>query len=103
MQAIKAHNWQNNGVVPKTRLDWSIYCCDELTGLIVAATLVHPNKKLALVTTDFVMNRFNDLTFAAGANRAQIKMCEKELMIPLREFVDIVLKAMQGNAANLNL
>ena len=30
-------------------------------------------------------------------------MCEKELTIPLREFVDIVLKAMQGNAASLNL
>ena len=66
MYAIKSHNWQNNGIVPKIKLDWSIYCCDELTGLIVAATLVHPSKKLALLTTDFVMKRFNDLTFAKG-------------------------------------
>ena len=95
MHAIKSHNWQNNGVVPKSRLDWSIYCCDELTGLIIAAALIHPEKKLGLLNVDFVMKRFNEPSFAKGANRAQIMMCEKELMIPLPEFVEIVLKAMQ--------
>jgi len=103
MRAIKSHNWQNNGVVPKTRLDWSIYCCDELTGLIIAATLVHPEKKLGLLTVDFVMNRFNEPSFAKGANRAQILMCEKELTIPLVEFVEVVLKAMQGISTVLEL
>ena len=103
MHAIKAHNWQNNGVVPKTRLDWSIYCCDELTGLIIAAALIHPNKKLGLLNVDFVMNRFNDSNFAKGANRAQILMCEKELTIPLREFFEIVLEAMQGISTELGL
>ena len=103
MRAIKSHNWQNNGVVPKTRLDWSIYCCDELTGLIVAAALIHPEKKLAFVTVDFVMKRFNEPSFAKGANRAPILMCEKELTIPLTEFVGIVLKAMQEISVSLGL
>ena len=103
MRAIKSHNWQNNGVVPKTKLDWSIYCCDELTGLIIAAALIHPEKKLGLLNVDFVMKRFNEPSFAKGANRAQIMMCEKELTIPLTEFVGIVLKAMQEISGELGL
>ena len=103
MQAIKSHNWQNNGVVPKSRLDWSIYCCDELTGLIIAAALIHPEKKLQPLTIDFIMKRFNESSFAKGANREQILMCEKELAIPLTEFVGIVLKAMQGISGALGL
>jgi hypothetical protein len=103
MQAIKSHNWQNNGVVPKSRLDWSIYCCDELTGLIIAAALIHPEKRLDLLTVDFVMKRFNEPSFAKGANRAQILMCEKELTIPLTEFVEIVLKAMQEISGTLEM
>jgi len=103
MQAIKSHNWQNNGVVPKSKLDWSIYCCDELTGLIIAAALIHPEKRLDFLTVDFVMKRFNEPSFAKGANRTQILMCEKELTIPLTEFVEIVLKAMQGISGELGL
>jgi predicted hydrolase (HD superfamily) len=103
MHAIKSHNWQNNGVVPKSQLDWSIYCCDELTGLIIAAALIHPEKKLAFLTTDFVLKRFNEPPFAKGANRTPILMCEKELTIPLTEFVGIVLKAMQAISVELGL
>jgi predicted hydrolase (HD superfamily) len=103
MQAIKSHNWQNNGVVPKSRLDWSIYCCDELTGLIVAAALIHPEKKLAFLTVDFVIKRFNEPSFAKGANRSQILMCEKELTVPFAEFIGIVLKAMQEISTELGL
>ncbi len=103
MTAIKAHNWQYNGVVPKTKLDWSLYCCDELTGLIIAATLIHPERRLELVNADFIMNRLNEPSFAKGANRAPILMCEKELMIPLPEFVEIVLKAMQEISSELGL
>jgi predicted hydrolase (HD superfamily) len=103
MQAIKSHNWQNNGVIPKSRLDWSLYCCDELTGLIIAAALILPEKKLGIVTSDFVIEKLNDTSFAAGAARGPILMCEKELMIPLPEFVEIVLKSMQAISIDLGL
>jgi len=101
--AIKSHNWKNNGVEPKSKMDWSIYCCDELTGLIIAATLVHPEKKLASLTTDFILKRFKEKSFAKGANRNQIKTCEKKLGIPLKDFIDITLKAMQKISAKLDL
>lgn len=95
MYAIKSHNFANNKVLPKSTMDWSIYCADELTGLIIAATLVSPDKKLASVTTDFVINRFNELSFARGANRDQILTCESKLQIPIRDFIGLSLKAMQ--------
>ncbi len=89
--------------MPDSLMDWSISCCDELTGLIIASTLISPEKKLALVTSDFVLNRFKEKSFAKGANREQIKMCEEKLQIPLNEFVSIALLAMQQIAPDLGL
>jgi len=81
----------------------SVYAADELTGLIVAAALVQPNKKLKSVAVDSVLRKFKDKSFAAGANRDQIKTCETELNIPLEEFTSIILKAMQGDSEELGL
>lgn len=103
MYAIKSHNWQSIGVQPKSLMDWSIYCCDELTGLIVASALIHPDKKLFSLTLDFVLNRFNEKSFAQGANREQIKLCEETLKIPLNEFIAISLSAMQSISSQLGL
>ena len=103
MYAIMSHNFTNNKVMPKSAMDWSIYCADELTGLIIAATLVNPDKKLASVTTDFVINRFNEPSFAKGANRDQILACQDKLRIPIKDFIDLSLKAMQLISNELGL
>lgn len=103
MYAIMSHNFAYNKVLPKNTMDWSIYCADELTGLIIAATLVNPDKKLASVTTDFVINRFNEPSFAKGANRDQILACEDKLGIPIKDFIDLSLKAMQLINSELGL
>jgi len=103
MYAIKSHNFANNNCKPQSFMDWSIYCCDELTGLIIAAALVHPEKKLAPLTVEFIMNRFDSPSFAKGASREQIKACEKELQIPLPEFIGIVLNAMREISTELEL
>lgn len=103
MYAIKAHNWEKTKVEPKSLMDWSMYCCDELSGLIIAAALIHPDKKLSSLTVDFILKRFNEKDFAQGANRQQIKMCETKLNIPLNDFVQIALSAMQKISQELNL
>jgi predicted hydrolase (HD superfamily) len=103
MYAIMSHNFANNKVLPKSSMDWSIYCADELTGLIIAATLVNPQKKLAAVTTDFVINRFNETSFARGANREQILACQDKLEIPISDFIELCLKAMQLISTELGL
>ena len=87
----------------KTLMAKSVYACDELTGLIVAAALVQPDKKLKSVTAESVMRKFKDKSFAAGANRDQIGTCETELKIPLEEFIGLTLSAMQNHAEELGL
>jgi putative nucleotidyltransferase with HDIG domain len=99
VHAIKAHP----GHVPaESRMDKALYAVDPLTGLIVAAALMHPTKKLKNVDTDFVMNRFKEKRFAAGANRDQIKTCD-QIGIGLETFIDISLKAMQDIDTQLGL
>lgn len=93
--AISAHNYSYTKVDPQSLMDWSIACCDQLTGLIIACALITPEKKLAVVTPDFVLKRFNEKSFAKGADRNSILMCESKLGIPLLEFITIVLTSMQ--------
>lgn len=93
--AIKSHNYQNTKVIPKSKMDWAITCCDQLTGLIVAAALIHPDRKLQPLTVDFILNRMKQKDFAKGANRESIKLCEEKLEIPLPQFISITLQAMQ--------
>ena len=85
----------------KTLMAKAVYAADELTGLIVAAALVRPDKKLASLTKESVIKRFGEKSFAAGASRNQIKTCETELDSPLEKFVGIVLSAMQKNSEDL--
>lgn len=87
----------------KTLMAKAVYAADELTGLIVAAALVQPDKKLKSVTAESVMRKFKDKSFAAGANRDQIKTCETELKVSLEEFVVLTLSAMQNHAEELGL
>jgi len=103
MYAIKAHNYKYSKANPISNLDWAIYTCDELTGLIIAAALIHPQKKLGLLDVDFVKNRFYEKSFAKGANREQIKFCEETLGIRLDDFIFIVLTAMQKISVQLGL
>ncbi len=101
--AIKSHNYKNTGVNPENPMDWAIETCDQLTGLIVAAALIHPGKKLAPLTPEFIQNRFNEKSFARGADREAIKLCEEKLGIPLSEFITITLEAMKGISSSLGL
>ena len=103
--AIDAHGWGyvEGAPPPKTKMQWSLYCCDELTGLVVAVALVKPDKKLTSVAVDSVMKKWKEKSFAAGVKREQIEECETRLGIPLREFVEIALTSMQGISQDLGL
>ncbi len=103
IQAIKAHNREHTGVEPKSKMDWALYCSDELTGFFVATALVMPDKKLASVKLDSVLKKMKDKAFAAAVDREQIKMCEEKLGIPLSEFIELALRSMQGISKELGL
>lgn len=101
-QAVAAHNFKNNGLKPQTRFDWALYSVDNLAGLIVAAALVRPDKKLSGLTVDSVLKRYRQPSFAKGADRDEIASCH-ELGLTLEEFVNIVLPSIQAIAAEVGL
>ena len=99
--AIMCHN-EAHGIPCETRLDKALFCSDPLTGLITAAALVRPDKKLAGVELKSVRKRFREKSFAAGASREQIATCN-ELGLELEEFIALSLEAMKGIAEELGL
>jgi len=101
VEAIKAHN-EIHGLPRQTKLAKALFCTDPITGLIVAATLVLPSKKLNDLTVENVLNRFKEKSFARGANREVILACS-EIGLNLGEFIKISLMAMQRIADDLSL
>jgi len=100
--AMAAHN-AATGVKAESKMDWAIFCGDSLTGLIVAAALVLPSRKLADVTVQTVLHRFKEKAFARGTRREDIALCREKLGLSLEEFVKIGLEAMQRIAKELEL
>ncbi|MEX0974839.1 MAG: HDIG domain-containing metalloprotein [Bacillota bacterium] len=101
VDAVKAHN-EAHGIPRSTNMSKALYSGDPLTGLIVAAALISPEKKLAAIDTAFVVHRMGEKSFAKGANRDIIRACS-ELGLSLDEFVSIGLSAMQGIHKELGL
>lgn len=105
IDAIYAHGWKfvDGCPQPKNNIEWSLYCCDELTGLIVAVALVRPDRKLSSVTVESILKKWSNKAFAAGVDRSQIELCEEKLGIKLHDFLQIALTAMQGISNELGL
>ncbi len=99
LNAIVAHTGHRER---ETLLDRALYAADPVTGLIVAAALIRPEKKLEPVKLKSVKKRFKEKQFARGADRDQIRTCE-EIDVPLEEFLEICLEAMKGIADQLGL
>ncbi|PJB99464.1 MAG: phosphohydrolase [Candidatus Nealsonbacteria bacterium CG_4_9_14_0_8_um_filter_35_12] len=100
-EAVKTHN-EAHGILPQTKMAKTLYSVDPLTGLIVAATLVLPSKKLKDLTVENVLNRFKEKSFAKGAKREIILKCS-EIGLDLEKFIKICLKAMQEISGELGL
>lgn len=101
---ILTHNHHHNGYrMPESLMEWALYTCDELTGFIVAVALTRDDKKLASVEVKSVLKKFPQVAFAKPVDREQIKLCEEKLGIPLEEFVQITLQAMQSISDDLGL
>ncbi len=103
---IKSHSPKSTGTNPITQAQWSIFCADSLTGLIVAVALVYPSKKLVDVKVSSILKRFlKEPKFAAGTRRDEVKMCELPdgLNITLEKFIEICLTSMQQIASKIGL
>ncbi len=99
IQAVLAHADKGPRL---SMMDKALYATDPLTGLLVAAALIHPKKKLSAIDVEFVLNRFKEKSFARGADRDIISTCT-DIGLELQEFIDLGLRAMQGISKELGL
>jgi len=91
IDAIRCHP----GHTPcQTRMDWALYATDPATGFIVACALMHPGKRLAGVDTEFMLRRFGEKRFAAGATRENIAACSN-IDLELPDFLNLIKEGMQ--------
>jgi putative nucleotidyltransferase with HDIG domain len=97
--AIRAHP----GHVPcRSRLDWALYTVDPATGFVVACALMHPEKKLSVVDGSFMIRRFGEKRFAAGAARENMAACS-HLGLELEPFLMLVRDGMLTISDQLGL
>lgn len=99
--AVKAHN-DIHGLPLKSKMDIALFSSDPLSGLIVAAALIKPEKKINAINSEFVLKRFKEKAFAKGAKRELIMECEK-LGLSREEFCSIALASMQDIDKELGL
>jgi len=102
LRAIKSHNFERTGVLPESRMEKALICCDAISGLLVACALVMPSKKLAEVKAKTVKKKFKDKDFARGADRERILFCEK-LGVPKEKFFEIALEGLKNYAEEIGL
>jgi len=103
IEAIRLHNLQAwPGEARTTRFHHMLAAGETITGLIIAAALVNPARKLDAVKAKSVKKRYKEKAFARGADREIIAECEAG-DIQLAEFCEISLKAMQEIAAEIDL
>jgi putative nucleotidyltransferase with HDIG domain len=102
LHAILAHNQEETGVKRETDMDYALAASDNMAGLVHATALVYPDKKISSVKASSVVKRFKSLSFAAGANRENIKECEM-INLSLDEFAAVSVEALQGIADEVGL
>ena len=102
INVIKSHNADNLGLERTTLFEHALVSAECITGLIVATTLVYPDKKLSSVKPRSITKRMKQKEFARSINRGYIMECEKA-GIPLDEFAVLSLEAMREISDELGL
>jgi predicted hydrolase (HD superfamily) len=100
LNAIKRHNAESLGLTRETELDFALTCGEVVTGLIIAASMVQPDKKIASVKASSVVKKMKDKAFARSVNRDHIKLCE-QIGLPLADFIALAIRAMADEEARL--
>jgi len=99
--AICAHN-PKSGVKAKTTLQYAVLAADPMSGFVKAVAQIYPDKKIASVKPKSIRKRFNELRFAAGANRDYMEAIEFT-GLRLEELMDIALEEMRAISDLLGL
>lgn len=103
VEAVRMHNAEGLGLGERTSvLQNALAAGETVTGFIVAAALVRPDRRLAGVKVSSLRKRMREKAFARGARREVIMECEPA-GLDLDRFLALALEAMQETADRLGL
>lgn len=100
--AIKSHADYLTDCPRVSRLDMTLYACDELCGFITACALVRP-ARLADLEAKSVRKKMKQASFAAAVHREDIVNGVADLGVDLDEHINFCIAALRGVAAELGL
>ena len=101
-RAILSHA-DYSGVARESRLEKTLYACDEMAGIVTAAALVRPSKSLLDLEASSVMKRMKDKAFARNIKREDLQAGAALLGLPLEEHIANVITFMRERAEALGL
>jgi putative nucleotidyltransferase with HDIG domain len=101
-RAILSHATYS-GVPRVSRLEKTLFACDELAGFLTACSYVKPGRSIHEVEVRSVRKKLKDKAFARNVNREDIINGATELGVDLDEHIDFCIRAMQARAAELGL
>jgi putative nucleotidyltransferase with HDIG domain len=101
-RAILSHA-DYSGVARESRLEHTLYACDEMSGFVTAAALVRPTKSLLDLEASSVVKRMKDKAFARAVSRDDLRRGAEELGLPLDRHIANVITFMREQADQLGL
>jgi putative nucleotidyltransferase with HDIG domain len=101
-RAILSHA-EYSGVPRESKLEKTLYACDEMSGFVTAAALVRPSKSVLDLEAASVIKRMKDKAFARAVPREDLKRGAEELGIPLDEHITNVIRFLRDRADGLGL
>jgi predicted hydrolase (HD superfamily) len=101
-RAILSHA-DYSGVPRESRLEKTLYACDEMSGFVTAAALVRPSKSVLDLEASSVMKRMKDKAFARAVPREDLRRGADELGIPLDQHIGNVISFLRVRADELGL
>lgn len=110
VRTVLSHYEEGTGVPPRDPIDFALLACDEITGLILAAALIRPDRDIRALTLDSLRKKWKNARFAAGVDRAHVTAATADFSrvcfnntLDLWQHLEHVLAAMQEIAADLDL
>ena len=101
-RAILSHA-EYSGVPRESKLEKTLWACDEMSGFVTAASLVRPSKSVLDLEPASVIKRMKDKAFARAVSRDDLRQGAEELGLPLDEHVHNVITFLREEAEALGL
>jgi putative nucleotidyltransferase with HDIG domain len=101
-RAILSHA-DYSGVPRESRLEHTLFACDEMSGFVTAAALVRPSKSVLDLEAASVIKRMKDKAFARAVSRDDLRKGAEEIGLPLDQHVGNVITFLRERADVLGL